>query len=431
MPSGFCTLQAVFIALGNFTITGAVAAFSYMTYKIVSKPKTWVEQKHPALQWSHLFLLPVGVFPIVSTAIYIACVVRFKSVTPARDFFCDSSSPQWVRFMSYAGMPFVLSIPSLVLSIQSLHRARSTTKHIKRARTGEIDMDLNIDADAFTAFPSSSLHKAKRSELFDTSSLRNESNPSPDPSLRFAVPHGRSKHVPLVHFHLPMRSPSSDSMTQHQEFSLSSIPTLNINRDPRLGSTSTLPKAFSDSNPGTPAEELCANPYTRYSPSAEKQRWSESEIQVQDVKWNDRDEYGGSDTHSGMKEDGIIGETTESEDGIVEQLRRSQSRIRTHALAVRSRRPPPCYLSDSIWRMITFQIIFVIVQFIGCLSTLVDVAIHRSSPTPLGTHHFAMLFVVWGPIFAFGSLSSVRQTLFPTSLMSRSSSRTRNPISRS
>jgi hypothetical protein len=279
--------------------------------------------------------------------------------------------------MSYAGMPLVLSIPSLVLSIQALRRARSTTKHIKRARTGEIDMDLNTDTDAFTAFPSPSLHKSKRSELFDTGSLR---NPSPDPSLRFAVPHVRSKHVPLVHFHLPMRSPSSDSMTQHQELSLSSMPTLNNSRDPRTGSTSSLPKAFSDSNPGTPAEELSVNPYTtRYSLSAEKQQWGDSEMQVQEVKWNDRDDYGGSDTHSGMKEDGAICEMAESEDGVIEQARRSQSRIRTHgkvfnpgesdrnlppcptcphetpALAVRSRRPPPCYLSDSIWRMITFQ----------------------------------------------------------------------------
>lgn len=237
-------------------------------------------------------------------------------------------------------------------------------------------MDLNIDADAFTALPPSML-KSKRSDLFETGSLR---NPSPDPSLRFAAPHGRSKHVPLVHFHLPMRSPSSDSISQQQELSLSSVPTLNNNRDPRMGSTSSLPKAFSDSNPGTPAEELSVNPYTtQYPMNTEKQHWGESEIQVQDVKWSDRDDYGGSDTHSGIKEDGAIADMTESEDGIIEQVRRSQSRIRTHgkvfnpgecdrnsplflhmslsnaALAVRSRRPPPCYLSDSIWRMITFQ----------------------------------------------------------------------------
>ena len=41
-------------------------------------------------------------------------------------------------------------------------------------------------------------------------------------------------------------------------------------------------------------------------------------------------------------------------------------------------------------------------QFIGCLSTLIDVAGRRPKPTPIGTHHFAMLFVVWGPILTFG-----------------------------
>ncbi|TFK22372.1 hypothetical protein FA15DRAFT_596239, partial [Coprinopsis marcescibilis] len=47
---------------------------------------------------------------------------------------------------------------------------------------------------------------------------------------------------------------------------------------------------------------------------------------------------------------------------------------------------------------------FVVIQIIGCLSTLVDVAANRSSPTPIGTHHFAMLFIVWGPVLTFGTL---------------------------
>jgi hypothetical protein len=46
------------MALGNFVITGVVATFSYLTYQIVSKPKTWGEQKHPYAR-----LLPMSLAP--------------------------------------------------------------------------------------------------------------------------------------------------------------------------------------------------------------------------------------------------------------------------------------------------------------------------------------------------------------------------------
>ena len=42
------------------------------------------------------------------------------------------------------------------------------------------------------------------------------------------------------------------------------------------------------------------------------------------------------------------------------------------------------------------------VQFFACISTVIDVANHRPTPTPFGTQHVALLLVAWGPVVVFG-----------------------------
>ncbi|KAG7091922.1 hypothetical protein E1B28_008316 [Marasmius oreades] len=75
------------------------------------------------------------------------------------------------------------------------------------------------------------------------------------------------------------------------------------------------------------------------------------------------------------------------------------------------------------WRIIKIQLPITLVLLLATLSTLIDVinqAINPSSPstptsfpqpTPFGTHHIALLLLVWGPVFAFGRLPVVRQKL--------------------
>ena len=42
-------------------------------------------------------------------------------------------------------------------------------------------------------------------------------------------------------------------------------------------------------------------------------------------------------------------------------------------------------------------------QLLTCISTLVDVISRRAQPSPLGTQHFTLLFVAWGPVIVFGT----------------------------
>jgi hypothetical protein len=44
-----------------------------------------------------------------------------------------------VRFLSYAGVPFIPGLPSLYLSIKSVHRVHKTNQHLQRARAGSVE----------------------------------------------------------------------------------------------------------------------------------------------------------------------------------------------------------------------------------------------------------------------------------------------------
>lgn len=46
MPGRFCTAQSVLMALGSYLMTGVICVCSYITHKIVMKPKTWADQTH-------------------------------------------------------------------------------------------------------------------------------------------------------------------------------------------------------------------------------------------------------------------------------------------------------------------------------------------------------------------------------------------------
>ncbi|KAG2039190.1 hypothetical protein BDR03DRAFT_251178 [Suillus americanus] len=68
-------------------------------------------------------------------------------------------------------------------------------------------------------------------------------------------------------------------------------------------------------------------------------------------------------------------------------------------------------LAPAIWRLIIFQMAFFITQLLAALSTIIDVASHRTYPTPFGTQHVALVLVAWGPSVLFGHLPAVRRRL--------------------
>jgi hypothetical protein len=42
------------------------------------------------------------------------------------------------------------------------------------------------------------------------------------------------------------------------------------------------------------------------------------------------------------------------------------------------------------------------VSILASISTVIDVAMQRPTPTPFGTQHVALLLAAWGPAMVFG-----------------------------
>jgi len=91
--------------------------------------------------------------------------------------------------------------------------------------------------------------------------------------------------------------------------------------------------------------------------------------------------------------------------------RRQTTSIPASGTRVAPVRPLKSNLAPAIWRLILFQMAFFIIQFLAALSTIIDVAKHRGTPTPFGTQHIALVLVGWGPAVVFGHLPAVRQHL--------------------
>jgi len=64
-------------------------------------------------------------------------------------------------------------------------------------------------------------------------------------------------------------------------------------------------------------------------------------------------------------------------------------------------------LASAVWRIIIFQVACTAAQFFACISTVIDIATHRHTPTPFGTQHIALLLAAWGPVIDFGKFRFV------------------------
>jgi len=142
MPRAFCIAQTIIMSFGAFLIAGLAMAFSLATSVAVLKPKTWNEGER-ALKWRSIYAVPVVVFPTISSTIHVIFLVKFNSTQPTNDMHCESSNPEWVRFLGFPGLPFVLSWPSLYLSVKSVYRVYKVNRHLQRARPESVD-DLTI-----------------------------------------------------------------------------------------------------------------------------------------------------------------------------------------------------------------------------------------------------------------------------------------------
>ncbi|KAG6853410.1 hypothetical protein C0991_004641 [Blastosporella zonata] len=116
------------------------------------KPKIWREGRKGIMVWRPVYGFPIFVFPVVAFALQTAVTFTVDRRGRSDDLHCDYSDPEWIRFVSYAGTPFLLTVPSLYFSITSIIRIHKTNQHLERSR------DPDVDIGAFTSMPRRQQH---------------------------------------------------------------------------------------------------------------------------------------------------------------------------------------------------------------------------------------------------------------------------------
>ncbi|KAJ7203810.1 hypothetical protein GGX14DRAFT_328220, partial [Mycena pura] len=149
MPVPFCLVQVIVAGLAASFLAGVLAAITSATTVYVAKPKQWGTQNGTAVfKWQSYYLVPMGLFPLLATTVQATFVIYFATFNNADGMTC-APHPLWLRFLGYAGPPFLITIPCLWLTLLSVLRVLRTYQHIRRARRS-VDFAA---LDRFTALP--------------------------------------------------------------------------------------------------------------------------------------------------------------------------------------------------------------------------------------------------------------------------------------
>ncbi|KAJ7626459.1 hypothetical protein B0H17DRAFT_963413 [Mycena rosella] len=129
MPRAFCTAQVLVTGVATFFLIGVLAAITTATTVYVAKPKNWgAHDDHTVLPWRFYYVLPMVLFPVLASAVHITFVIFFDTFDPVDGLTCIAH-PLWqvlIRFLGYAGTPFIITIPCLWLTLMSVVRVMRT-----------------------------------------------------------------------------------------------------------------------------------------------------------------------------------------------------------------------------------------------------------------------------------------------------------------
>ncbi|KAG6909918.1 hypothetical protein DXG01_014438 [Tephrocybe rancida] len=339
MPYGFCVSQSIVIGLGVFVMTGVAATFGFATTYASYKPKTWRNGRKGIMVWRPVYLLSTLLFPLVASAIQVAVTFQADHRGRNDDLHCDYSDPTWIRFMTYAGTPWLLTVPCFYFSVTSIMRIHKTNKHLERSR------DPDMDIGGFTSMP----RRPQQVRMARPSSTSSRPLTPPSASRQTSSPtlteNRGSRSYPIqTALSLNTRRSSISSMRSEESHSRvsSSFPT--FANPPNMGTVPIDPDRLTVSSTTRPREEWREILGVAHAPAdkAESLKWTEDGDKV-DFNY------------------GKAGDDFATEDG------RSE-------VAIPPSTPP---------------------------HVIIDVAKQRT-PAPFGTQHIALLMSVWGPVIVFG-----------------------------
>ncbi|OJA21098.1 hypothetical protein AZE42_10218 [Rhizopogon vesiculosus] len=114
--------QTFIIYYAANSATGVCAAFTLATTRTVLWPTSVIPSASSTLVWRNSYYLPIVVFPLGSLAVAVPILLSLHAIQPTDDLHCDATHPIWGRFLGYAGISMILTIPCFFMSAVAAHR---------------------------------------------------------------------------------------------------------------------------------------------------------------------------------------------------------------------------------------------------------------------------------------------------------------------
>ncbi|KAF8553364.1 hypothetical protein OG21DRAFT_1414436 [Imleria badia] len=134
MPKAFCIVQTFVIYYSAWSLTGVCAAFTFATSSCVLWPSATTRPATATLAWKNKYYFPIFVFPLACLSISLPVLLNVNAIQPTDDLHCDASHPEWGRFLGYAGLSMILTIPCLFLSAIAARRVLQLHRDIQHSR---------------------------------------------------------------------------------------------------------------------------------------------------------------------------------------------------------------------------------------------------------------------------------------------------------
>ncbi|KAF9239296.1 hypothetical protein BU15DRAFT_46861 [Melanogaster broomeanus] len=338
MPKAFCMAQTIIIYYCAWSLTGICAAFTFATTSSVLWPSTMIRSASSTLAWHNRYYYPILIFPLVCLSVTVPVLLKLDAIQPTDDMHCDASHPVAARFLGYAGLSVLPTIPCFFMSAAAAYRV--------------LQMHL---------------HNQRSEGLF-----RHGTTPSHSRS-----PLSSERHVATVEFASPVHT-TTTPLDPETPYSSESQKT-------------SLPSTYLDDT-----DEM-ENPSPHVLPSP-----TNAVPHKLLTRWEVIPTTGNSDEFNPRRPMSSVPLSC--------KFRIPVPRVRSSSRFA-ARPSQPTNLAPAIWRLLLFQMAFAITQCLAALSTIMDVSQHRTTPTPFGTQHVALVLVGWGPAVVFGHLPVVRRQL--------------------
>ncbi|KAI0711172.1 hypothetical protein C8T65DRAFT_574982 [Cerioporus squamosus] len=459
IPGAFCIVQPALSGVAWSFMTVITSCMTFATSYAIFRPAGGVPASpvyiRSRLGW-HPACLIMAFIPMAAFAAYLVLALKFDAVQPVDGLNCDATNPVWVRLLSYAGVPLLLALPSLLLTCAAAfqfyvhsprppRRSRSfvpsndhfTPVPLRRQSKFRLNNGWHeakgVDVEPYTTgsmpelTPSSTGPSADQRSVTPSGTIVvAEAIPSPPDSLSSARARMSTGRAPIspgcakpgMRYHLPFQwqppSPrsSSDIFRESPELTYSrqtpsplvfAMPADDAGKGPNttmVSVTSELSDRIYDAAPWLKDEKAYLRQIERANNARKHETTHDDDENYDAVSGSLRWIRNSDDTASTAKSELEFARTPQRE--AFEEVAWRPSPVDPSTYDAGLTETPIPNFTRMVWRILFFQLFSSATQIVATLSSLIDMFTQNAHPSPFGTHHVALILAAWAPSIAFG-----------------------------